>query len=309
MGRKPFNNLLLKNTVAVALPAIVLFVVLFYMFSRYPVLDRVKCYELSELEETEVTLGTMLAEGRTNLSVDAKNLFYTGFDYLVDGKLTGAYYYTEVGEKKLLLLIKTDVPEMFLPERTVKGKLKKDSMRTEHILTAFAIEQGIDPVLVEGLMSDFIISEPDYPYAYVIMIYVFFVLPLALALVIAVYTLLVAFRVELNPQTKQLAVYGDCAEIIYEVNEQMRNRMVFRKNNIYVTADYLIVSFFTKTNVVKLSEVMYISKNELPRRKKFRLTLSTPGKLFYEVDFKSEVLIDDVLEYIRGNDFYKLENQ
>ena len=306
MGRKPFQRLLMKNTLAIAIPAIAVFVILTFMFARYPLLDRIQCHSIATMTDADITLGLMYAEKTTNVEYSAENLHYTGFDYYVDGELSGAYYYTKVGGKYLMLLVKTDNPPMKIDEKLVKGRIKKDKLTADHIVTGFALESGMDPALVENMTSDYVISEPEYPYAYVIMIYVFFAMPAFVALIIVIYTLLVCIQPSMNTQARQLREYGDPAEVIAEINSEMRRKLLFRKNNIYVTENYLVVSYLSKTDAIKLDEVQYISKNEVERKKAFRrspvyrLTLSTPGRIFYEVDFSNESLIDDVIFHIEN---------
>ena len=304
MGRKPFQRLLIKNTLAIAIPAIAVFVILTFMFARYPLLDQIHCHSISTMTDADITLGLMYAEKTTNVEYEAKNLRYTGFDYYVDGRLTGAYYYTRVADKYLMLLVKTDAPPEKIDEKLIKGRIKRDSLMAEHIITGFALERGMDPKLVEGMAGEYLISEPEYPYAYVIMIYAFFALPVVIAIGIFIYTLVVFVHPALNSQARQLREYGEPSEVIHELNSEMRHRLVFKKNNIYVTEEYLIVSYLSKTDVIKLDCVQYVSKNELEERKAFgrkifRLTLSTPGQLFYEVDFTNETLIDDVIAYMQ----------
>ena len=69
----------------------------------------------------------------------------------------------------------------------------------------------------------------------------------------------------------------------------------------------MIVSYLTKTDVIRLDNIKYMSKNLVEdeggmhrKGKVYRLTMSNPDKMFYEVDFTSESLIDDVVRYIRG---------
>jgi hypothetical protein len=111
----------------------------------------------------------------------------------------------------------------------------------------------------------------------------------------------------MHSQARQLAVYGMPAAVIKELSSQLRYHLIFRKNNIYITSDYMIVSYLTKTDVIKLEYIKSLTKNEIDRvsfgnrtSKIYRLTMSAPEVLFYEVDFGSEGLIDDVIEYICG---------
>lgn len=307
MGKKKFERLLLKNTLAVALPATVVFLVLIFMFIRYPIFDKIKCNDIGNIENVDERLAALYDAETTNVKYIAKNLYYTGFDYYVDNKLKGAYYYSTENDNLIMFLVKTDKPEMYIEQISLKGKIIKDSISTNHIMNQFALENELSPELLKGYCSEYIISEPDYPYAYVALVYVFFASPIIICVIVFIYTLLVWSNPVMHSQSRQLAEYGEPGAIIEELNLQLRNRIIFRKNNIYITEDYMIVNYLTRTDVIKLDYIKYLSKNiiekyTLPGKsaKLYRLTMSNPEKMFYEVDFTSEELIDDVVDYIRG---------
>lgn len=307
MGNKKFETILLKNTVAVTLPAIVVFLLLIYMFVRYPVFDQIKCVNIGNIENLPARLEELDTAGTTNMKYTAKNLYYTGFDYYINGKREGAYYYSMDQSRMILFLLKTDDPKLHIDSVTIKGKIIRDAVSTEHIINRLSEGSGLDLEWMEEYCSSYVISEPDYPYAYNTMVYVLFCAPVVICILIFVYTLLVWVNPLLHPQVRQLAVYGDPGAIIEELNLQLRKKLLFKKRNIYITEDYMIVSYMTKTDVIRLDNIKYLSKNlvenegGLRRRENvYRLTMSNPDKMFYEVDFTSEVLIDDVVRYIRG---------
>lgn len=307
MGRKKFERLLLKNTLAVALPATAVFIVLIFMFIRYPIFDKIKCNDIGNIENVDERLAVLYDAETTNVKYIAKNLYYTGFDYYVDNKLKGAYYYSVENERLIMFLVKTDKPQMYIEQTELKGKIIKDSMSTNHIMNQFALKNDLNSELLQDYCSEYIISEPDYPYAYVTLVYVFFASPIIICVLVFIYTLLVWSNPVMHSQSRQLAEYGEPGAIIEELNLQLKNRLVYRKNNIYITEDYMIVNYLTKTDVIKLDYIKYLSKNIIERynvfgksTKLYRLTMSNPEKMFYEVDFAGEELIDDVIDYIRG---------
>lgn len=307
MVKKKFETLLLRNTLAIAFPALAVFVVLIFMFLRYPVFDNIKCNDIGNIEDVNSRIALLYEEETTNVKYIAKNLHYTGFDYFVDNKRVGAYYYSMENEQLIMFLVKTDNPAKTIDQIELKGKIIKDSISTNHIMNQFAAENGLDEELLDGYCSEFIISEPDYPYAYIALVYVIFALPVVICLLIIIYTLLVWAHPVIHSQARQLEEYGEVAEIIDEINDQLTNYLVFYKNNIYITEGYMIVNYLTKTDVIKLDYIKYLSKNKVEenrfpfyRKVLFRLTMSNPEKMFYEVDFASEELIDDVVDYIRG---------
>lgn len=307
MRNKKFETILLKNTVAVTLPAIVVFLLLIYMFMRYSVFEQIKCVNIGNIENLPARLEELEAAGTTNVKYDAQNLYYTGFDYYINGKQEGAYYYSMDESRMVLFLLKTDEPKLHIDSVTIKGKIIRDAVSTEHIVNRLSESAGLTFEWLEEYCSSYVISEPDYPYAYNTMVYVLFCAPVVICILIFVYTLLVWINPLLHPQVRQLAVYGEPGAIIEELNLQLRKKLLFKKRNIYITEDYMIVSYMTKTDVIRLDNIKYLSKNlvenegGLRRRENvYRLTMSNPDKMFYEVDFTSEALIDDVVRYIRG---------
>lgn len=306
MKSKRFETILLKNTLAITVPAIAVFLLLVFMFARYPLFDQIQCNSIGNIENVGQRIEELHGAGTTNVKYTAKNLYYTGFDYYVDGEIEGAYYYMMERSCMLLFLIKTQNPQMTIDSITIKGAIVKDAVSAEHILNRLTAEAGMDSAWMRQYCCDYLISEPDYPYSFIFMVYVLFYSPIVICVLIFAYTLLVWLNPLLYPQSRQLVVYGEPGAIIEELNLQLCNRLKFRKNNIYITDDYMIVSYLMKTDVIRLDYIRYLSKNLVEGGHRFRrhgdvyrLTMSNPDKLFYEVDFNSEELIDEVVAQIR----------
>lgn len=307
MGNKKFQKLLLKNTMAIALPAIVVLLVLFLLSTRYPVFDQIKCTDLGQFAEYEDGIKELYETGKTNVSATVHDLYYTGFDYYVDGDIEGAYYYSMEKDKLCIYLLATDNPKSYIEKTEIKGKIIKDNIAANHIIGRFADDSNIDADLLEGYCLDYIVSEPDYPHSYIMMLCVFFCIPIIVAVLIIIYTIIMWFNPIMHSQCKQLAQYGEIKDVIDELNIQLKHQLVYKKDRIYITKDFMIVNYFHRTDVIKLDYIKYLSKNivekkDLSGRKMeiFRLTMSDPDSIFYEVDFVSEEFIDDVVDYIRG---------
>lgn len=313
MKNKKFERLLLKNTLAITIPAIAVFLLLIFMFMRYPIFDQIRCNDIGSIDHVPEKLAELYQADTTNVKYTAKDLYYTGFDYYVNGEIEGAYYYTMNQGNMLMFLIRTDDPQIEIDSITVKGKIIRDVVSTEHILNRLSSKNGIDLKRLQDYCCEYMISEPDYPLAFISMVYVFFYSPVVICVLVFIYTLLVWINPLLHSQSRQLAAYGDPGAIIEELDIQLTKRLLFKKNNIYITADYMIVSYLTRTDVIRLDYIKYLSKNLVEDGKHrngpvYRLTMSNPDKMFYEVDFTSEELIDIVAAYIRGiNDTDDLE--
>ena len=158
--------------------------------------------------------------------------------------------------------------------------------------------------ILDGFYDSYIISEPDYPYVYT---GIAFIVVGALSVI---YVAVIAYIVYLwthpyrHPQAKQLRAYGRRSAVLEELDLQLAEKLYYKYHGVYVTEDYLIAHYIFHTDVIRLDDVRYLSKNRVEGKNGkdiFRLTLSEPKTdLFYEIDFKDEELIDACVEAIRG---------
>lgn len=305
MRKKKYQKMLLKNTLAIAIPAIAVFLVLVFLCIQYPIFDYIECKEIMSMENMDETLEGLYAAQTINVKLTTDNLKYTGLDYYEDGKQKGSYYYMSTNNRLILFLIKTDTPAPSYDAKSLKGTIVKDNVSSTYIMGQFADQAGIDKNILAGYCSDYIISEVGYPLNFIVMVYILFIAPIAISIIILMYTMYIRINPLAHPQVKQLAIYGKPGEILQDINIQLAGHLLYKKKNIYITQKYIIVNYLSKTDVIKLDMVKYISKNIVERPKPFghfykmfRLTLSNPDTLFYEIDFRSEEMIDTVIEKI-----------
>lgn len=308
MNRK-FELLLIKNTLAIAIPALAVFAVLLAFLLRYPIFDKIDCKVIQNSSadnfNLEDKLKALYEDGTYNVSLEVKELYYSGFDYYVDNVKKGAYYYTVSKDKlNLYLLDRTDGMET-IESIKLKGRIIKDKASVNHIFNMLSSANGITYFEDTDFYTDYIISEPDYPDRFVKIVYLFYSIPMIICLLILLYTIVVWTNPRFNPQAKKLSAYGKISTIIRHLDKQLSDCCIYQKDNIYLTDDYLVVSSFTTTDVIKFDAVIYTSKNLIEnegflgeKKKIFRITFSSPEVLFYEVDFTDESFCDLVLEHI-----------
>lgn len=308
---KKFELILLKNTLAIAIPAISVFAVLIAILIRYPIFDKLDCRVIDsttlEGDTIENRLNKLYDDETYNVKLEVKDLYYSGFDYFVDKEKKGSYFYSiSDGKLRVFLLSETENTDK-IDSKTIKGKILKDTVSINHILNQLSQSNGMANLAETGFYSEYIISEPDYPTAYIRLVYLFYATPMIICGLILIYTVFVWINPKMHSQSRQLSVYGKVSTIIKHINKQLKQDEVYKKGNIYITSNYMIVNYLARTDIIKLDMVKYISKNRVEKnnsfrknKKVYRLTLSDPDVLFYEVDFGTEELCDEILEYING---------
>lgn len=304
---KKFQMLLLKNTFAVVGPAIAVFLVLSIMLMKYPIFDGLECEDISGIADYNGRIQIMYESDTKLVTYQAKNLYYTGYNYYIDEKIKGAYYYSTDNGYMNFYLIETTQPESFIEEYKVKGEIIKDNVSVSHIVDKLVSASGIKEEIVEGYYSDFVISELDYPTAYIGLVYVLGLSPAIVCSLIILYTLMIIINPSMHSQAAQLEKYGKTKQVIKELNDELNKKLIYKRENVYITHNYLVISYLLKTEVVKLDMIKYMSKNLADRKigfsrtaEVYRLTISNPGIIFYEIDFNNEEFIDEVVSNIRG---------
>lgn len=56
------------------------------MAVRYSLFHAVQCYELTKIEPIEDQIAQLYSDGTTSVRYNAENLYYTGYNYLVENK-------------------------------------------------------------------------------------------------------------------------------------------------------------------------------------------------------------------------------
>lgn len=300
-----FRRLLFKNTLAYVLPTLVLICVLIVLVLKFPVTERIQNISIEKTDNLSEELDLLYKSNRTNIVYEVDNIYYTGIDYREDGEQRGAYYYNIDEGGVNFFLIKTHAPTQIIESKRIRAQLVKNEIMVDYIIDKFVENSDLSQQLLEGFTTSYILSEVDYPYAFITLIYIVIFLPIVAGVIVVVYTVLIALMPALHPQAKQLEEYGQVRNVIKELDYDMRYNLLYHKNNIYITDNYMIVNYLTKTDVIKLDLVKYMSKNSVEPeggiykgRQIYRLTFSNPEKLFYEVDFLREDLVDTVVEYI-----------
>lgn len=309
-GRKMFNRyqgFILKNTLAILGPIMAVFAVLAVILMKYPVMEKLECENINDATDYNGRLEAMYQADAKLATYDAKNLYYTGYDYYIEDELKGAYYYSTDNGYMCFYIIETTNPESYIHEHSVKGEIINDKISVPHIVSKLVSAAGIKEEMVENYYTTYVISELDYPAAYITLMKLLSVSPWIVCGLILFYVLLIIVFPAVHSQSEQLNIYGSPRRIIKEINYELKNKLLYKRANVYITHNYMIVSYLLKTLVVKLDEVKYLSKNLVEKKvglgmvnEVYRLTISNPGILFHEVDFVDEDFIDKVVENIRG---------
>lgn len=288
--------LLLKNTIAVLIPAVIIFGIVLAVTIKYPILYRNTCHTVSSLEEIKEQYG----QHCYNVQYTVSELKYTGYDYYESERRIGAYYYTFIGDRCLFVLVKTKEPEPVIESRHIRGRILHDSAHLEAMIDEFVTDTGLEKEAFMSIVYPLMLSEVDYPLLETMLMWLLIIVPYIVSVVTIFLCIAWIARPYKHPSTRVFSDFGDRQLVYQEIKSQMKWENVIHKYNYYFTSEYLILSGWFKTDFVRIDFIRYISKHVISsangKRQIYRLTMSNPEKMFFEKDFNLEACADEIME-------------
>ena len=118
----------------------------------------------------------------------------------------------------------------------------------------------------------------------------------------------------LNHEAQVLRRYGKVGRYIRKLDREMDSKLKMHQDNVIVTENFLIVSYLSHIDVVRIDDIKYLSKHVEKRRRRmgrpitvYRFTASNGEDLYFEADFFDEGVINDVIYYMRGEPLLEYE--
>ncbi|MCR5292203.1 MAG: hypothetical protein K6E28_04885 [Eubacterium sp.] len=303
-----FRRLLTRNLIMMMIPPVIILMAVFFVsFSMMQQSDNL-VYEFKDSSDVEL----YYKSGYQNVQMAPGKLQNSGFEVKSKDKVTGVYYYRlRNGRMEFFLL--SDKTAMEISSGKASGKKRftviKDAATAEYIIGKYAESLGLPNKSIDGIESEYIFSEPDFPYIRIITLHLVYRISLGLLGVIILYTIIAAFFPKLNFETRDLSHFGKTTEVINDIDEEMTEMVLYKWDNIYITENYYLAVYVSHIDVIKLDEIRYLTKHRetvtrFPGRKEtvYRLTASNVNKMYYEIDFPNEDVIDRVVSFIRGDE-------
>ena len=308
-----FRRLLQKNLLMITLPGVLVLAGLLLVLGQ---VSRLEHFQTVQMEDSSYAREYFLS-GQRNVEIRLEGLIPTGFSYVVGEKEEGEYFYRMKGNMMELVLLKKGTAAE-LRNKTGNDvyfvRLVKDDVTAGYILREYAEAMGISYEELAGMGSVYLFDELAYPLLRIrILRLSMIVLSIGLGLLVLYVILATAFPV-LNRQAWCLKRFGKVGKYIRRMDREMSRKLKMHQGNVIVTENYLIVSYLTHIDVVRIDDIKYLSKHVEKRRRGmgrpvyvYRLTASNADDLYFEADFFDEGIINDVIYYMRGEPLLEYE--
>lgn len=201
------------------------------------------------------------AQTLTYIRTDAKDLYYTGDDYYVNGTLTGHYYYqlSDSYCRIYILTPSTGRPaEPYIEELMVSGKLVKNPEGRETLIKDLA--EALDWTY-EGLTAvtdPYFVNQAVYFPLQEKILFGIVVFSLLIALIGLFTTLIPLLFPHTSAAYRKLSAYGEANVLMKDAEEELRFECILREGNIALTPKYLIEFNTDRTAVIPLESVLWV---------------------------------------------------
>lgn len=202
------------------------------------------------------------------------NLHYTGYDYWLNGELTGHYYYQleDAYCRFYILPAVSGCPaEAQLNDLTVTGRAVLFTETTDEILSVMAEQLHWNKDGLLEITDPYIINTLVYLPFRERILFAALIICFFISIFSIVRMLLYIINPLESPACRHLKKYGKLSKIIKEVEQELTDSCIIRTNNMALTPNYLIEFSEDVSAIVPLSSVLWTYKHsQLHRTWKFK---------------------------------------
>ena len=218
----------------------------------------------------------------TYVKTTAKDLYYTGDDYYLDGVLTGHYYYQLSGNYCRLYILKPAAgkpADAYIAELTVTGRITKHDFTTDTLTADFAEELNWTTEGLSSVIDPYLINEVVYfPLSQRILGFVVGVM-MVIGLIGTLYMLILLIFPKLSMTYVRLRNYGNADVILADAEKELSERSILEEDNMVLTPKYLFEFSSDLSAIIPLESVLWVFRLE-NMRYSFK---SRREKMFYSL--------------------------
>lgn len=242
----------------------------------------------------------------------ADTLYYTGYDYVENGKAIGSYYYNLYDGTCIFYLLSESLcdkkPEV-LNNIHMKGKLESGGKLLTDLIKKMAEDLSWTAQGLSQVSSHIIVNELEYLLGKTIFFFAVDIILFIISAIWSLYLFLYILYPYASPICLNLRRYGSITGQIQELEEELRSQMQVRCGDFMITKHYLLVWSKHQLKILPLNQIIWIYKYSnlhyfRLRKMKITYTLRIIGRKSTKiiVPFQKKEDVDQVTEYISTYD-------
>lgn len=284
-----------------------LILITLYLFREIPFYNALKPIKIERLSQVEA----VFEQERYFVDLSISTLYYSGYDYLVNGKVSGSYYYAiEDGICYYFLIsreayIKDSSTLLTLKDVRIQGKIESGENNLKELILNMAEDLSWTSAELRKVSSLFIINETEYLHSKTILMIGVNSAILIISCFLFFYELSFIVFPLLHPACIFLRRYGSSKQQVDELEDELNREIRLRCKDLIVTKKYLVEISGNHLKVLPLEQILWAYKHSNFHQFRLfsnkltytlRVISKKSGKLISTFQPKSDV--DMVLQYL-----------
>lgn len=240
-----------------------------YMFYSIPFFDFVYPVQISDPS----SITDLYQNNISCVELTADTLYYSGYDYIENGRTAGAYYYSlKDGNCVFFLLGNSQCAsrQEILTDITVKARLQSGGRLLSELIQQMSADLNWTPQGLSSVSSHIIGNAADYllfkHMAFFAVVLIVFILSLLAFFYIVAY---IIFPI-LHPACLRLRRYGSVKEMTAEAGEELLEKPLLTAGIFTITEHYLIASSKIQLYILPLDKIVWAYKHSSFHRFRFK---------------------------------------
>jgi len=242
------------------------------------------------------------------IKTELKNLYFTGYTKEWLWGIEGYYYYTNVNNDCVIILLTPDTCEQGKPiidNITIKGKIYKNSNTESELLSRLAKDLSWDEDGITSTLSGYNINEPATSG---FITWLLIIAALGSGIVSLCFVIIYGLFI-INPSIStpvlRLKAYGDSNSLLSLAEEELATLPQLATEDMYITEHFFIEVSLYGIAIVPISEILWIYKYSTLHKFlwhhfkiSYTLHITASKRLYIKCPKNEKSDIDGVIEYL-----------
>lgn len=197
------------------------------------------------------------------VKAELENLYFTGYTKKWLDATAGYYYYTNMGDDCVIVLLSPETCQQGLPiieNLTVRGKILHNSDAMKKLLVNLAADLSWTTTGISSTISPYMISQPDASDFRTVFLMLVYFLSGLYALCSTIIYLVYILNPSLSTPCRRLHYYGRPADILAQAEEELATLPQLATEDMFITEHFFIETSNYGVAIVPISEIIWIYK-------------------------------------------------
>lgn len=237
-----------------------LIVITMNIFQQIPFYNTLKPAKIDHISEVE----DAFKNDYYFIDLTMEELYYSGYDYLENGKIFGSYYYAiEDGTCYYFLLLKDSINEQseVVKDLRMRGKIESGGKNLDNLISNIAKDLSWTNTELRKVSSSLLIKEAEYLQSKTIWLLGINSVIFLMSFFLFLYALSFIMVPLLHPSCIFLRRYGNIKGQVMELERELEGEIRLRCKHLIITKSYLVEISNSHLKILPLHQILWAYKH------------------------------------------------